>query len=79
MFLTFLQGSSGSKKLNTLANDFERGKVDKFVLESLEIGNIERIEISHDGSGIGSAWFLSYVIVDCPDTTKKYYFYADQW
>lgn len=95
------QGSSGAKKLNNLANNFERGKVDTFVINSLalgtfqktnpltcnklirylqfDLGTIERIEIGHDGTGIGSAWFLSYVIIDCPDTAKKYYFYADQW
>jgi hypothetical protein len=106
-------------KLDNLANNFERGKIDTFVINSLalgtnnaitkktkqtttkqqqqkqnkkqknkkkkkkslmaHIGTIERIEIGHDGSRIGSAWFLSYVIIDCPDTATKYYFYSDQW
>ncbi len=42
-------------------------------------GNILAIKIGHDGSGVGSAWHLAYVIVECPDTAKKYYFYADAW
>jgi hypothetical protein len=35
---SFNQGSSGTKKLDNLANNFERGKVDTFVVNSLALG-----------------------------------------
>ena len=36
-FITY-QGSSGNKKLDNLANNFERGKIDTFEINSLDLG-----------------------------------------
>lgn len=36
-------------------------QVDVFVIKSSDIGDIERVVISHDDSGVGSAWHCQMV------------------
>ena len=42
---------------------FGRAKVDVFVVQSPNVGEIEKIRIGHDGTGIGSGWHLSKILV----------------
>ena len=42
---------------------FGRAKVDVFVVQSPNVGEIEKIRIGHDGTGIGSGWHLSKVSI----------------
>ena len=55
---------------------FERGQHDSFVVEIADIGTLKRIRIGHDGSGIGSAWYLHRVIVTNESTNDTYIFPA---
>eukprot|EP01106_Pelomyxa_sp_JSP_P002219 TRINITY_DN133_c0_g1_i13.p1 TRINITY_DN133_c0_g1~~TRINITY_DN133_c0_g1_i13.p1 ORF type:complete len:346 (-),score=66.93 TRINITY_DN133_c0_g1_i13:78-1115(-) len=44
---------------------FEKGCVDKFLLDDIPfLGDLWKIIIGHDNSGIGAAWFLDKVVVD---------------
>ena len=50
-------GDTGKVKLLTSAehkDKFERGQVDSFVVDAVGLGEIKRIHIGHDDSGIGS-------------------------
>ncbi|KAL8614281.1 hypothetical protein ACOMHN_007619 [Nucella lapillus] len=51
-------GDSGEKKLSSRKNNFERGKMDEFLLECPKLGRLERIRVGHDNSGFGPGWFL---------------------
>ncbi|XP_060092590.1 lipoxygenase homology domain-containing protein 1 [Heteronotia binoei] len=48
----------------TNKNKFERGKVDVFTVECVDLGDLKKIKIGHDNSGKASGWFLEWVEVD---------------
>ena len=52
-----LQGADGREtaalKLDKSGNDFERGKVDEFRVMAVDVGDVKRLKIWHDGSGAG--------------------------
>ncbi|KAM8782294.1 lipoxygenase homology domain-containing protein 1 isoform 1-T1 [Rhynchonycteris naso] len=64
---------------NNLKDYFERSRVDEFTLETLNIGNINRLVIGHDDTGSGSSWFLGSVQIRVPRQGKQYTFPANRW
>lgn len=67
------KGQSGKMKMKnsiTNKNKFEKGKKDVFKVATSNIGEIVKINISHDGAGPGAGWFLESIIVNNL-TTKK--------
>ena len=42
---------------------FEKGKEDSFKIHSKNVGDIKKINISHDGKNIGDGWYLDSVKV----------------
>ena len=67
------KGQSGKMRLKQSTNNkdaFEKGKKDIFKIFTANIGEITKINISHDGSGPGAGWFVESVTVT-PLTTKK--------
>jgi len=59
---------------------FKRGQVDVFAVASYEdLGDIERIKLWHDNTGLDPGWFCSKVIVKNKKTNKRYYFIVDSW
>ena len=55
------KGKSDEFKLGNKTDNFERGKLNKFKVESEDIGMLTKIRIGHDNSGFGAAWFLDKV------------------
>jgi len=51
-------------------NLFERGNTDVFNLECVELGELKKIRIGHDGTGIGAGWFCENIKVES-STGKK--------
>ncbi|KAG2499991.1 hypothetical protein HYH03_002273 [Edaphochlamys debaryana] len=72
-------GSVGQTRLETSANNFERGQVDHFVVKGTNIGDVQRIVVWHDNSGIGSDWHLQQVEVFNTATQKSYFFFCNDW
>ncbi|XP_039698362.1 lipoxygenase homology domain-containing protein 1 isoform X1 [Pteropus medius] len=64
---------------NNLKDYFERGRVDEFTLETLNIGTISRLVIGHDSTGMHASWFLSSVQIRVPRQGKQYTFPANRW
>ncbi|CAO2594491.1 Lipoxygenase homology domain-containing protein 1, partial [Lemmus lemmus] len=64
---------------NNLKDYFERGRVDEFTLETLNIGTINRLVIGHDSTGMRSGWFLGSVQIRVPRQGKQYTFPANRW
>ncbi|XP_015337724.1 lipoxygenase homology domain-containing protein 1 isoform X3 [Marmota marmota marmota] len=64
---------------NNLKDYFERGRVDEFTLETLNIGTINRLVIGHDSTGMHAGWFLGSVQIRVPRQGKKYTFPANRW
>ncbi|XP_004422559.1 PREDICTED: lipoxygenase homology domain-containing protein 1 isoform X1 [Ceratotherium simum simum] len=64
---------------NNLKDYFERGRVDEFTLETLNIGTINRLVIGHDSTGLHASWFLGSVQIRVPRQGKRYTFPANRW
>ena len=65
LYLYGEQGDSGRlelRKSETYRNPFERNRIDVFTRELMDIGNLKRVVVGHDNSGLlGGAWFLDKV------------------
>lgn len=59
-------------------NLFESGNIDTFEFQCVDLGDIQKILIGHDGTGIGSGWFLETVKVTI-SKTKQIVFPCHQW
>lgn len=74
------RGDTGKRPLESSGNNFERGKIDTFGIETLDVGELQKITIGHDGSGFGSGWFLDNVVVrDETLRNKEYKFQCGRW
>lgn len=67
---------AGGEKTEKLAlhaaahDDFERGQRDVFILEVPDVGEVEQIEIGHDGTSAKSTWHLDHVEVTREDQRR---------
>ena len=52
---------------------------DKFTVECIALGPLEKIRIGHDNSGPGPAWFLDKVIIDDVEMNATYEFPCQRW
>uniref|UniRef100_A0A663ND18 Lipoxygenase homology domains 1 n=1 Tax=Athene cunicularia TaxID=194338 RepID=A0A663ND18_ATHCN len=64
---------------NDLGNYFERGRVDEFTIDTMDIGKINRILIGHDNVGLRSGWFLASVQITVPVQGRQYMFPCNRW
>ncbi|KPP63401.1 lipoxygenase-like domain-containing protein 1-like, partial [Scleropages formosus] len=57
-------GDSGRRPLRQkFRNLFERGRTDRFLLELLDVGELLRVKVEHDNSGMNPSWLLDRVEV----------------
>jgi hypothetical protein len=62
-----LYGDKGqSEKLHLVetksnSDPFEKGKTDVFIVSSVNIGDIVKINVSHDAEGSGAGWYLEKI------------------
>jgi len=66
-------------RLDNDKNNFETGRIDVFNLEAMDLGDLTSVTIQHDGTGIGSGWFLSYIFVSNENTKKRWMFPCNKW
>ena len=79
-------GDTGRRKLDTSADNFQRGGTDVFLLEAPALGEIRGVVVGHDDSGFGPGWKLDDVHVenlnaakDAPDWHRERFFQHDAW
>ena len=70
---------TGPRPLEGSSRDFERGGVDEFTVEAVDVGNITHIVVAHDNRGLSPAWHLNLVEILHPTTGCKYYFSCGEW
>ncbi|XP_064633987.1 lipoxygenase homology domain-containing protein 1-like isoform X3 [Lineus longissimus] len=63
----------------THKNKFERNQTDEFVVEAVDIGELQKIRVGHDGAGGGAAWYLDKVEIDCPSLGRRWLFPCGRW
>uniref|UniRef100_A0A8D0GZA6 Lipoxygenase homology PLAT domains 1 n=1 Tax=Sphenodon punctatus TaxID=8508 RepID=A0A8D0GZA6_SPHPU len=64
---------------NDLGNYFERGRIDIFTLDTMDIGKINRLLIGHDNVGLRCGWFLASIQISIPVHGKLYIFPCNRW
>ena len=72
-------GDTGERKLESGGNNFERGHTDTFGIEAVDLGEIKRARVGHDGSGFGSGWFLDNIVVSAEGSGKEWVFNCGKW
>ncbi|KAH9519113.1 Lipoxygenase y domain-containing protein 1 [Bulinus truncatus] len=82
VFITLFgdKGDSGERQLRnseTNKDKFERNKMDRFILEAVDLGNLYKIKIRHDNSFINPSWFLDRVEIS--EGRDKYVFHCERW
>ncbi|CAF4775490.1 unnamed protein product, partial [Rotaria sp. Silwood2] len=82
VFLTIYgdKGDTGERELThsqTNKNKFERKQIDRFIIESNDLGNVYKLKIRCDNNGMLSDWFLDKV--DVKDERQIHIFYCEQW
>jgi len=81
VFLT-LVGTDGRVDKARLDNDkdnFERGRIDVFSIDTLDLGELKQAIIGHDGKGVGSAWYLDKVFIVNEVTNQRWMFPCKKW
>ena len=74
------KGDTGKRQLErseTHTNKFERKQLDRFRVQSADLGNIFKMIIGHDNSGLGADWLLDRVEVI--DDIRTFVFHCEQW
>eukprot|EP01119_Soliformovum_irregulare_P003103 TRINITY_DN133_c0_g1_i3.p1 TRINITY_DN133_c0_g1~~TRINITY_DN133_c0_g1_i3.p1 ORF type:complete len:710 (+),score=244.05 TRINITY_DN133_c0_g1_i3:779-2908(+) len=66
-------------KLEGAKSNFERGKLDSFGLRTLDLGDLQKLTIGHDGKGFGDGWFLDKVFVTNEVSGQRWVFPCGQW
>ncbi|KAF6729132.1 Lipoxygenase homology domain-containing protein 1 [Oryzias melastigma] len=73
-------GIINMKASKTHKNKFERGLMDEFIVEAVDIGPLKKLRIGHDNRGGGSAgWFLDWVEIDAPSMGQRLRFPCGRW
>ncbi|XP_015232597.1 PREDICTED: lipoxygenase homology domain-containing protein 1-like isoform X1 [Cyprinodon variegatus] len=75
-------GDTGERKLAKSENNknkFERGEVDKFTIEAVDLGQVFKIRIRHDNTMVGADWYLDQVEVQDMETEEVYMFLCERW
>ena len=63
----------------THSNKFEKGNLDVFNVDTVDIGDVNKIQIGHDGANLGSGWYLEFVELECPSEGWVKKFPAGRW
>ncbi|XP_016404113.1 lipoxygenase homology domain-containing protein 1-like [Sinocyclocheilus rhinocerous] len=83
MFITLYgdMGDTGERKLSKSenSNKFERGSVDTFTLEAVDLGQVFKISVRHDNSMLSADWYLEQVEVVDQDTEEVFLFLCERW
>ncbi|CAC5367933.1 ALOX5 [Mytilus coruscus] len=65
---------------NFFKNDFERGEIDKFSIDSeVNISEVQRIELRRDNCGLYSNWYLDWIEVTNKKNSITFVFPAMKW
>ncbi|CAJ0958666.1 unnamed protein product [Ranitomeya imitator] len=73
-------GDSGKHALKQkMRNLFERGKTNRFYIETLDLGEVKKVRVEHDNSGLSAGWLLERVEVTNSATGVTTIFPCSKW
>uniref|UniRef100_H3DGZ8 Lipoxygenase homology PLAT domains 1 n=1 Tax=Tetraodon nigroviridis TaxID=99883 RepID=H3DGZ8_TETNG len=67
------------KACKNYKNKFEQGMINEFIVEAVDLGDLEKIRIGHDNAGGSAGWFLDWVEVDAPSQGQRLRFPCGRW
>ncbi|KAK7918559.1 hypothetical protein WMY93_009843 [Mugilogobius chulae] len=71
--------TSGSVHLQR-EGSFQRGGLDHFHLETeLSLGEVWKIRLWHDNTGLDPSWYVQHVVVWDPQTDSMFFFLVNDW
>ncbi|XP_074641254.1 lipoxygenase homology domain-containing protein 1-like [Tubulanus polymorphus] len=80
------RGDSGKRcllkreNIETGRNKFERGQMDVFMINAVDLNELTKLVVSYDGKITGSGWYLDKIIIrENKDDTKRYLFLNERW
>ncbi|XP_076018180.1 lipoxygenase homology domain-containing protein 1 [Genypterus blacodes] len=81
VFLTIFgeNGDSGSRKLASDKDNFERAQEDRFSIDCPNLGKIRKISIGHNNRGSSAGWCLAKVVIDDMGNRTMYEFPVNRW
>ncbi|TNM89906.1 hypothetical protein fugu_004140 [Takifugu bimaculatus] len=72
-------GTINLKACKNYKNKFELGMINEFIVEAVDLGDLEKIRIGHDNAGGSAGWFLDWVEVDAPSQGQRLRFPCGRW
>lgn len=73
-------GDSGRRQLRQkFRNLFERGQTDRFLLEMLDMGEMQKVRVEHDNTGVNPGWLLDRVEVTNTANGVTTIFFCGKW
>lgn len=73
-------GDSGLRQLRQkFRNLFEREQTDRFLLEMLDMGELQKVRVEHDNSGLSPGWLLNRVEVTNTASGVTTIFLCGKW
>ncbi|MCB0751232.1 MAG: hypothetical protein KDC52_07145 [Ignavibacteriae bacterium] len=76
---SLLKTSEKSLNEHQNRNVFEKDSVDTFLIDTENIGEIEKIEIWHNNKWLGADWLLEHCAIENLDSGKSYFFPINKW
>jgi len=73
------KNNSGKVVLENSPTNFSRAAVDKFQVDTVDLGELKKIIIGHNNAGLGADWFLQNVSVRNEINGKDYHFPCGRW
>ncbi|XP_048796074.1 lipoxygenase homology domain-containing protein 1-like isoform X1 [Lagopus muta] len=78
------RGDAGKRKLHRSKNNkvkFQHGQMDIFFIKAVSLGDLEKVLISHDGTGPGNGWFLDKIVIKYKEGKegKEVVFPCNRW
>ncbi|XP_040541347.1 lipoxygenase homology domain-containing protein 1 [Gallus gallus] len=78
------RGDAGKRKLHRSKNNnvkFQHGQMDIFFIKAVSLGDLEKVLISHDGTGPGNGWFLNKIVINYKEGNegKEVVFPCNRW
>ena len=74
-----LYGKNGDSGKRPLKKGFVKDDADKFTIECIDLGELKKVNLEHDNSGLRKHWLVDRVEVKDPHTNRTYVFPCNKW
>jgi hypothetical protein len=70
---------SGDRLLDNADDNFQRGKVDQFVIDCRSLGELKLAHVWHSNTGKYPGWYLKKIVIEDILTGREWVFPCDAW